>query len=355
MEIPKKIIFARIGWMKHYSGSRSDDERPTGGGSYNEIGLGSEICNFKDIAGEIYGFFSPPGRDTAGKRVVNLNRIAPSFTRDELSDVTVIFVAPDDTADVSTRERIIGWYRHAKVLRVWQDDPTGLRWTIDQDGEEVRALYNVVVKKKDAVLVPPSLRRHSIPRGKGGMGQANVRYLYDDHGKIKLHDWMKNAIEYVKSYNGENLLTNPLAEMAIAAQAELEVAAGYESNPKIRRAVEERAMDAVKEYYLREGYAVVDKSRTESFDLLCEKSGVKLFVEVKGTRADGKTISLTAKEVELAARPQVKMELCVVHSIEVSNDKQKKAKGGALVRYKCWNPKDHDLQPIQYVCRLIPT
>jgi hypothetical protein len=83
------VIFARIGWMKYYSGSRSDDVRPVGGGSYTKTGLGNEICNFKVIDGRIYGFFSPPGRD-ATHRNVNLKRVAPGVTGDELSDVTVI-------------------------------------------------------------------------------------------------------------------------------------------------------------------------------------------------------------------------------------------------------------------------
>jgi hypothetical protein len=350
------VIFARIGWMRYYSGSQSDDERPIGGGSYNTIGRGSEICNFKVIAGKkLYGFFSPPGRDATRRNgITKLERVAPGFKGGELADVTVIFVASNKTTgNSSTRQqRVVGWYQNAKLQRVWQDDPTGERWTVGSTGKKERALYNVVADLKNAVLLPTILREHPIPRGKGGMGQANVRYLCDEDGQVSVLPWMKKAIDYVETYNGENLLTNPLAETMGAAESELEIAAGYESNRLIRKAVEERAMEVTKKYYRRCGYAVEDKSRTESYDFLCGKDGARLRVEVKGTRTDGAIILLTANEVELAQSGRGKTELCVVHSISVSNAKTPKATGGKLVRYENWNPHSHELRPVQYVCQL---
>jgi hypothetical protein len=324
-----------------------------GGGSFNKKGRGSEICNFKEIEGEIYGFFSPPGRDEQGSGTLNIDRIAPHFVGDELGDVTVIFLATDRAADALAREKIVGWYRKATVLRVWRDDPTGLRWALDEGRRVVSALYNVLVSKEDAVLLPTHLRRHLIPRGKGGMGQANVRYLYNSRGKLTTFDWMNDAIRYVESYKGENLLTSPLAETAGIMQDELEIIAGYESNARIRKALEKRAMDVAKNHYVRHGYAVHDKSQTESYDLLCHKAGARVLVEVKGTRTDGGTIVLTTNEVKLASRQDVEMDLCVVHSIIVSNDEKPEATGGTLVRYENWNPKNHGLQPVQYICRLV--
>jgi hypothetical protein len=185
------------------------------------------------------------------------------------------------------------------------------------------------------------------------MGQANVRYLYDNHGKLSAPEWMKRAISYVESYKGENLLTDPLAEMTAAAESELEIAAGYESNPQIRKAVEDRAMEVAEGFYSNSGYAVANKSQTESYDLLCEKNGVQLFVEVKDTRKGGEVISLTANEVGLPAIQGVRVDLCVVHSIAVSDEKKPRGSGGTLVRYKDWNPQDHELRPVQYVCRLL--
>lgn len=274
----RRVVFARVGWMKYYNGSQSDDQQPLGGGSYNKIGRGSEICNFKVIHGtRLYGFFEAPGRDSEGRGVTNLGRIAPGVSDDRLDDVLVIFLAPDASAeDPSNRLKMVGWYQNAKVLRFWQDDPTGQRWTLGPDGEDEKALYNVTARVEDAVLLPTHRRTQSIPRGKNGIGQANVRYVYDDQEILAMASWMKDVLEYIDSYNGENLLADPLAEVEQIAEGELEKAAGFESNPKIRRAIEAHAMDVVKQDYRRNRFVVTDKHAYESYDLLCEKDGFQV-------------------------------------------------------------------------------
>jgi hypothetical protein len=348
-----RAVFARIGWMRYYRGSRSDDERPVGGGAYNKVGRGHEICNYKMVNGKLYGFFAAPGRDLKGCGVVNLERIVPGITGDEVDGVTVIFIATDPTADPDTeRERIIGWYRDATVLRICKNDPTGQRRTVDPSGDTEPCLYNLVAEESKAVLLPLFRRKHAVPRGKGGMGQANARYLYDENGLPLAPDWIWKAISYVKSYNGENWLTNQLAELPRAAESEREIAAGYESNPEIRRAVEARAMHVVWKQYEKDHFQVEDKSATECFDLLCTKGVTQVRVEVKGTRTDGTTVSLTGNEVKLAAEGDVPVDLCVVHSIRITDGKNIKAHGGTLVRYANWTPRDHELRPVHYECRL---
>ena len=164
---------------------------------------------------------------------------------------------------------------------------------------------------------------------------------------------MRKAISYVESYNGENLLTDPLAELPRAAECEREISAGYESNPKIRGSVETRAMNVVKKHYKNCGFHVEDKSETECYDFLCTKGRTQLRVEVKGTRMDGATILLTGNEVKLAADVHVTVDLCIVHSIRIVDGKQIKAQGGKLVRYANWTPGDHELSAVHYECRLI--
>jgi hypothetical protein len=131
---------------------------------------------------------------------------------------------------------------------------------------------------------------------------------------------------------------------------ELEKAAGFESNPQIRRVIEDHAMKLAKRDYFERGYSFEDKHAKESYDLLCKKDGVQILVEVKGTRSDGSAIILTHNEVELATDPNYRTELCVVHSISVSGEK---ASAGTLQRYENWNPAAHDLRPIGYQCRLL--
>jgi hypothetical protein len=205
---------------------------------------------------------------------------------------------------------------------------------------------------KNAVLLPTHRRVHAIPRLKGGMGQSNVRYVLDSSGQPSIQPWMQKAITYVRAYNAENWLRDPLAELPRTAEDEIDAAAGYESNPRIRRAVELRAMKLVRTHYETKKFAVEDKSATESFDFLCTKGKRVVHVEVKGTRTKGDVIALTANEVALAQNLQSAVDLCVVHSIVIKEGKEPTASGGKLLWFPGWKPSDHKLRPVHYECRL---
>lgn len=348
-----RVVFARIGWMKRYNGSEPGDERPVGGGEYNARGHGSELHNFKPIGGTLYGFFQTPARDPSHYGTLSLKRVEPSARGEYLDDVTVIFVAPpQEGRNPKEPWLIVGWYRNAKLLRVSQEDTTGQRMTVDANGNTEGGLCNVMAPAETAVLLPLFRRTHPVPRGAGGMGQANVRYIYDERGKLAMTDWMRDAIAYVQEYDAENLLTDPLAENTYRAQQELEASAGYETDPRIRKAVEKRAMDVVEGHYRAQQYAVEDTSKHKSFDFLCTKGGTALRVEVKGTRTDGSVLLFTRNEVKLARDPKTPVDLCVVHSIELHDGDRPPAKGGILVHYPHWNPNDHQIQPVQWECRL---
>jgi hypothetical protein len=152
-----------------------------------------------------------------------------------------------------------------------------------------------------------------------------------------------------RSKAAKNLLVDRLSQVRQMLENELEKAEGFESDPKIRRMIEVHAMCLVEREYSRRGYAVEDKHATESYDLLCEKEGSKIFVEVKGTRTNGNFIILTANEVELAANPSSRTDLCVVHSIILLGETPT---GGRLERYEYWNPAAHDLRSVSYQCCL---
>jgi hypothetical protein len=79
-----------------------------------------------------------------------------------------------------------------------------------------------VAEVTDAVLLPEPKRVHSIPKGRGAMGQSNVCYTLEQGGSPKRALWIKKAIEYVRSYSDANLLTNAVAdaEDEFAADAE---------------------------------------------------------------------------------------------------------------------------------------
>jgi hypothetical protein len=121
---------------------------------------------------------------------------------------------------------------------------------------------------------------------------------------------------------------------------------GFRLDKKLRDALEQHAMDAAKRFFTTKGYDVDDHHKDHPYDLLCTKKGEGLFVEVKGTEMGGKSVILTAGEVEFARRNKDQMALFVLHSIKVSPDG--KARGGKIDARRPWNVGDGMLRPISY-------
>jgi hypothetical protein len=95
---------------------------------------------------------------------------------------------------------------------------------------------------------------------------------------------------------------------------------GFLLDSKLRKALEDYAMEAATRYFRKKGYDVEDLHEDHPYDLRCTKKDEKLYVEVKGTQTNGESIILTSGEVEFARRQKGQMALFVLHSIKVSPD-----------------------------------
>jgi hypothetical protein len=336
------VLFARIGWMKYYKGPMTGDERPKGGGKYNKTGLGHEAFNFHEIDGRLFGYFQPQMQ--ASK--IKLERIVPGTHGETLDGVLVVFVA---THPEQRSQRIVGWYRNATVHRNYQPSPPRERNGFN---------YFLVTEGRESVLLPTHLRTQIVPGGKGGFGQANICYLYQPNGKSKPAKWVPEALGFVHSYAGENLLLNPQAEAAPAVingvELEIERSAGFQPNSKIRKAVELHAMCRAQKEFESRGYQVKDVSKTEPYDLRCTKANELKFVEVKGTQTDGIDIVLTAGEVNHIAQNVANSVLCVVHGITVKGKGRPKASGGKLSLLEPFDLSLGLLKPLAFTFRRNP-
>ena len=190
-----RVVFARIGWMKFYEGSKPGDKRPLRGGSYNRRNIGSELCNFKKRGRWLYGYFetiiTPRNKDDGTR--LNLGRIdAGAADTNTLTNVLVVFVAT--SSDVG--QVVVGWYRGAEILRHAKARPA------PDDNHS----YRCRAKITDCVLIPEEKRAERIPTGRGAMGQANVCYPLKADGSPKRARWMIKAVKYVNSYKGPNRL-----------------------------------------------------------------------------------------------------------------------------------------------------
>lgn len=346
----KRVVFARIGYMKYYAGQQEGDEKPKRGGSYNTSEIGHEVYNFKPAAGYLYGYFQPYSRSETDKPIIlNLGRIDPTAgAADFIDDVLVIFVSPSDLDG----QVIIGWYDHATVFRQPQK-PTRVMLRGDYR-------YYLKAKAKDAVLLPEKYRSHHVPRGAGAFGRAHVVYPCDGGGTLRNtesgeYSWIGDAITFVESYDGSNILLNPLdnLEDQIDTMAENEKAAttgqGFQITPELRKKIEDLAVEKAEKYFESLGYKVEYVGNKRSYDLECRKGKDVLRVEVKGTQTDGASVILTPKEVLNAVKHNT--ALFVLHSIKCfKTGSSYSATGGEPFALNPWLIESHGiLKPLSYM------
>jgi hypothetical protein len=121
---------------------------------------------------------------------------------------------------------------------------------------------------------------------------------------------------------------------------------GFLLDSKLRKALEDYAMELATKYFRSRGYNVEDHHKDHPYDLRCAKNNERLFVEVKGTQTNGDGIILTSGEVEFARRHKEQMSLFVLHSIKVSPDRVL-SNGDKTVIWR-WDVDEGCLKPISY-------
>lgn len=330
-----RVLFARIGWMRFYNGPVPGDERPIGGGKFNRRAIGHEVYNFRVTQSRLYGYFEPSMRSHA----IALERIDPiAANADQLAHVLVVFVAPRP----GDRQFIVGWYRDATVLRFESRR---------SPGKPAGYGHFCYASANNCILLPDEKRRHKIAAGRGAFGQANVCYPLNPDGSRKQFAWIRQALEFIASYEATNLLMRPEAdaetESTIAVEAALarSKGQGFARTPAERKAIEDRAMAAAKRHFRKHGFTVEDVSRYCPYDLRCRRKSQELHVEVKGTVTDGAAVVLTYNEVAHAQSKLNNCALFILHSIRLHRGK---AIGGSQRVVLPWQINTRQLRPINY-------
>jgi len=113
-----------------------------------------------------------------------------------------------------------------------------------------------------------------------------------------------------------------------------------------RASVAKRGMDLAKRELTRRKFDHIDVSRNSSFDLSAFAGGQHYFVEVKATTGNGKSVFLTANEVDLHVREFPHNVLIVVHGIQLRASG--KAAGGKVDFEMGWRLRPAKLKPITF-------
>jgi len=144
------------------------------------------------------------------------------------------------------------------------------------------------------------------------------------------------------------------AEAWVEARATKTRGQGFVSSPELRLAVERHAMAAATDYLEDLGFVVEDTSATEPYDLLAQRAGEELFVEVKGTTTTGEEMILTFNEVEHARRHNSESMLFILAGVEVvEGPNGPTASGGTRHVFWPWDVDAGQLTPISYKYRVI--
>ena len=280
----QKILFANIGWMKRYRG-HSNSDKIRGGGSYNPDDK-HEAFNFQDVDGHCYGYVQP----TKWCKI-KIERIDPSCLRvdDYLDDVLVVWTA---TNQIEGGTFIVGWYRHARVYRTFQNG-SKLK---ERNGYG----YNIEALSSDCTLLIEQERTMRVPRAtnalnKGFMGQSNIWYA--DNETEKVVNFRKLVVDYINNY------VKPKSRMPKP-----------DINVEAKIVVEKAAISAVTSYYKEQGYTIYSvECENKGWDLEAYKGKSMLRIEVKGLSGSDLSVHITKNEyLQMKSANNDNYRLCVV-------------------------------------------
>jgi hypothetical protein len=133
-----------------------------------------------------------------------------------------------------------------------------------------------------------------------------------------------------------------------ASGRDLPARAGFRTNSKEIKAIENHAVAAARAYYEANGWTV--KELGKPFDLEVEQEGQVLTVEVKGTTSpDGLGVPLTSGEVRHHEHAFPDNALVVVRGITLDHDGPSPvASGGRFYELRGWQISPDSLRPISY-------
>ena len=278
--------------MDYYRGAK---ETATGGGAWvKEHGFGHEAFNFKPAHGEYFGYVQPTGSGNYSDRGINLPRLGAAAADDQLGGVTVAWVA---THPSEGRTRVVGWFSNATVF-------AKLQVPVERSGRRLRDgnVPGFFIRAPAAVLLDRDERTFEVPRGKGGIGQANVWYPVGAAAA--------RILKYISAgARGSSISKRKTAPKLLDVDRRLRV--------------ERTAMTAAAKWFTERGYDVKDVSMARvGWDLEARRNRAQLKIEVKGTSlaTDAFVIEVTPNEYSKMKSDEHRSSyrLCVVTSCETS-------------------------------------
>jgi len=125
---------------------------------------------------------------------------------------------------------------------------------------------------------------------------------------------------------------------------------GFGLSQAERQAVDRRAMQIARKLYENDGWTVVDKSLSHSFDLLATRDEDRRYIRVRGTTGEGCSIILTDGEVQHVRRNKKNSALVIVARIhlETTGSGWAASSGNTSTHEDPWIIRDSELMPTAF-------
>ncbi len=149
-----------------------------------------------------------------------------------------------------------------------------------------------------------------------------------------------------REHGDQSALRSRDDEMSAAVESVVARRQGFQLDSKVRKALEQHAMDQARRHFESQGYIVEDHSQGHSYDFFCKGKKGQLYVEVKGTQTSGDEVILTRGEVDFARQHPGEMALFLLHSIRVLDDGT--VAGGKKHVIVPWDVADDRLKPVSF-------
>jgi hypothetical protein len=222
--------------------------------------------------------------------------------------------------------------------------------TAFQDGLPVRLIIvSGIHRRLDEELKASQVKKRSLDAAPW----AVTAYDFETGQGVLTRDVAPSAPGVPDALAATAIHSATLSHLVDNIASEIEASAGFQPNAKIRKVVEQHAMERAAEEFRKRGYEVKDVSKRKPFDLLCTRASEKKYVEVKGMQGRGSEIILTAGEVKFIQNNGANHILCVVQDIRVRGKKDPTARGGALDITEPFDIASGLLTPLAYMFRPI--
>lgn len=286
-----KLLFCNIGWMEHYQGITTYDHIVGGGKNVALKGLGGEVCNFLPLRGQCFGFVQPRGAQANEEIAIHIGKLEANKDDAYVDNIDVVVTALKPGGGTY----IVGWYKNARVFREKQ---ALIKPSKIHSANKVKS-FRFQASCENVTLLPVDLRTVRVPRGKDGMGTANI--WYPDVNKNKtLIDRIRKLI---KSGSDDEIPKKATHKAQIIPDLE-------------RKAlVEKIAISEVVRFFQSKphNYNVDSKEKDNlGWDLEATKGDSRLLIEVKGRSINSIHAELTPNEYAAFKKNKTDYRLCIV-------------------------------------------